>query len=103
MLKRAPAAVPAAPIRRVRISDPDSPGDVLVISVKWLCPRADCRRPRGEVTNERLPYGERSIRVDRWRNVCGHVDLGRDLVAESDALMLQQAIARGLKDRHSAT
>lgn len=101
--------MPPAPIRRVQISDPDEPGTVIILTLRWVCPVADCRRPRGEPTLERLVYHDAagrpftSARVHRWRNPCGHLQEGPALVDESDALVVQQAIARGLKTRGNVT
>jgi hypothetical protein len=64
--------------------------------------------PRGEVRSERLAYHDANgkryalIRCNVWTNPCGHVQLNRELIEESDALAVQQAVADGLRRRRSA-
>lgn len=89
---RAPVA--AAPIRRVRIGDPQDPTVVRVLRLRWLCPLPHCRRPRGEIRHEVHAHHDargrvvHRTRVDRWdlHPDCGHVRLNGELLAEAAQL-----------------
>ncbi|MET0235692.1 MAG: hypothetical protein ABW224_13695 [Kibdelosporangium sp.] len=86
-----PAATPA-PIRTVVLGDPDAPGHVLTLRLRWLCPQPECRWPRGIPERTTLlyrdAYGTEIGRadVDVWRNPCGHHQLTTGLIAEAAAL-----------------
>lgn len=87
-----PESVAPAPIRTVRIGDPDNEGEVLFIQLRWLCPVPECRRPRGEPVLHKIMYWHAngklrsSAWVHQWPINCGHVRLTRELLAEAAEL-----------------
>lgn len=95
-----PARVEASPIRQVRINDPDRPGDYRYLRLRWLCPIADCRRPRGEprrVLNTHHDAAGREIArtmPDVWEMPCRHVRLAHELLTEAAALAAERTTHR---------
>lgn len=86
---RPSAVVDRAPVRTVRIGDPDNEGAVLRLKLRWLCPVPECRRPRGEPVLHQVTYRDANgkpratARVHQWTVDCGHVRLTRELLAEA--------------------
>ena len=51
------------------------------VTLNWICPT--CREPRGDIFDNSIPYADKEIMADGWRNPCEHGESYADVVKEA--------------------